>query len=184
MVLSEEQIIKGCKVKDSRSQALLYKQHASVLFGMALRYATCSDDAQEILQDAFLSIFDNIKKYSGKGSIRAWMTRIVINEALTLYKSRAKQPGMDNYDDYEEKISDSSVTESDALSHEILLRFIQDLPDGYRMVFNLCEIEEYSHEEVAKMLNCNESTCRSQLFKAKKTLREKINEFNKKENFL
>ena len=184
MDLNEEQIIEGCKVKDSRSQALLYKRYASLLFGTALRYTTCSDDAQEILQDAFLKIFDNIKMYSRKGTFQAWMMRIVINEALRLYKLRINIPDMVDYDDYEERISDSSVMEEDTLTHEILLKFIQDLPEGYRMVFNLCEIEEYSYEEVAKMLNCSVSTCRTQLFKAKNVLRKKVNEFNNKEKFL
>jgi len=184
MVSREEQIIKGCKKKNSRSQSLLYQQYAPALFGVALRYTTCSDDAQEVLQDAFLKIFSNIKQYKGESSIRAWMTKIVINEALSLYRLRVGQPRLDNYDDYEEMISDVSVTQPDALTHEILLKFIQNLPEGYRMVFNLCEIEEYPHEKVAKMLNCSESTCRSQLFKAKKLLRERINEFNKNEKIL
>jgi RNA polymerase sigma-70 factor (ECF subfamily) len=184
MVLNEEEILEGCKLRDNKSQALLYEQHASALFGTALRYSLCGADAQDILQEAFLNIFDNIGQYSGKGSIRAWMVRIVINEALNEYKLRAKNPATDSYDDYEDGIKDSSVIESDSLTHEILLEFIQNLPDGYRMVFNLCEIEGYSSEEVAKMLNCNASTCRSQLVKAKDALRKKVNEFNKKEKIL
>ena len=181
--MKEEQIIDGCKLKDSQSQTLLYKQHASILFGMARRYTSCDADAKDVLQDAFLKIFDNIGKYNRKGSIRAWMMRIVINEALRLYQLHNRHQ-IENYDDYEEEIVDNSVVVSDTLTHEILLGFIHELPDGYRMVFNLCEIDGYSYEEVAKMLNCTTSTCRSQLFKAKNTLRKRVNEFNKKEKFL
>ncbi len=184
MALNEEQIIEGSKVKDSRSQALLYKQYAPFLYGMALRYTKSVQDAQDILQEAFVRIFDNIEQYSGKGTIQGWMTRIVINQALKLHKSQSKHPIIDSYDDYQEEIPDHSVIESDKLTHEILLGFIRDLPNGYRIVFNLCEIEGYSYDEVAEMLNCTPSTCRSQLFKAKNALRKRVNDFNEKEKRL
>jgi len=178
MDLNEEEIIRGCKKKDARSQALLYRKYAPMLYGMALRYTQSESDAKDVLHDAFLKFFDNIKQYDGKGSFQAWMTRVVINKALSLHRRRSK---MDNYDDYEDGIMDSSVVVSDTLTHEILLKFIQDLPDGYRTVFNLCEMEGYTYDEAAEMLNCAPSTCRSQLFKAKNTLRKWVDEFNKKE---
>ena len=180
MDLKEAQIIRGCKARDSRSQALLYRQYSSMLFGMACRYTPCESDAQDVLHDAFLKIFDNIGQYRGQGVLQAWMMKIVINEALELYKSRNRHP-MENYDDYEDSVMDRSVIESDTLTHEILLGFIQDLPDGYRMAFNLCEMEGYANEEAAKMMNCTPSTCRTQLFKAKNALRKRVVEFNKKE---
>ena len=183
MDLNEEQIIKGCKARDSRSQALLYEMYAPMLFGMACRYTPCESDAKDVLHDAFLKVFDSIEKYKGKGLFRAWMTRIVINMALELYKSRNRNP-MDSYDDFEDGIMDKSVVQSDTITHEILLGFIQDLPDGYRTAFNLCEMEGYSNEEAAKMMNCTLSTCRTQLFKAKNALRKRVIEFNKKEKFL
>ena len=180
MVLDEERIINRCKEKDSRSQALLYKEYAPMLFGMALRYTPSEDDAKDVLQEAFLKIFDSLKTFSGKGSFRAWMTRIVINEALDLYNVRNRYL-MENYDDFEELIVDESVVVSDVITHDTLLGFIQELPDGYRMVFNLSEIEGYSHEEIAKMMNCSATTCRSQLFKAKTILRKRVEEFNRNE---
>jgi len=178
MDLNEEEIIKGCKAKNSRCQALLYEQNASALFGMALRYCPYEDDAKDILHDAFLNIFESIGQYNGEGTFRAWMTRIVVNQALSLHRRRKM---MDNFDDFEEEIMDSSVVVSDMLTHEILLKFVQELPDGYRMVFNLCEIEGYTQAEAAEMLNSNPSTCRSQLLKAKIALRKRVNEFNKNE---
>jgi len=177
MVLNEDKIIEGVKKKDSRSQALLYKQHASFLYGMALRYTRCGEDAQDVLQEAFIKIFDSIWQYSKKGSLRAWMMRIVINEAIFLYRERSKQPTLENFEDYQEIVPDLSAAVSDNFTHDILLGFIQDLSDGYRTVFNLCEIEGYAQEEVAKMLRCNASTLRSQLSKAKNLLRKKVNEF-------
>ena len=168
-------------MKDSKSQSLLYKEHAPFLYGIALRYTKTEEDAKDVLQDAFIRVFEYIEQYKGEGEIRAWMTRIVINQALTLYQQRSKRPVLENFDDYEEMIVDASVVESDMLSHKILLGFIRDLPHGYRMVFNLCEIEGYSHGEVAKIMKCSISTCRSQLFKAKNALRKKVNDFNEQE---
>jgi len=181
MDLNEEEIIRGCKAKDGRSQALLYREYSPMLFGMALRYTQSESDAKDVLHDAFLKFFENIGEYSGKGSLRAWMTRIVINKALDLYQLRNKH---DSYEDFEDGIMDNSVVVSDTFTHEILLKLIQKLPDGYRTVFNLCEMEEYTYDEVAEMLNCAPSTCRSQLFKAKNTLRKWVNEFNKREKQL
>jgi len=180
MDLNEEEIIKRCKAKDSRSQALLYERYAPMLFGMSLRYTASDDDAKDVLHDAFLKIFDSIKQYGGKGDFQAWMTRIVINEAVNLYRLR-KRRLTDNFEDLEEVIMDNSVVVSDFTTHEVLLEFVRNMPEGYRTVFNLCEIEEYTTEEASKILNCNHSTCRSQLFKAKGYLRKKIEEFNKNE---
>ena len=112
------------------------------------------------------------------------MTRIVINQALKLYQLNKKAFPVENYEDYQEKLSDVSITDSDKLSYNVLLDFIRQLPDGYRMVFNLCEIEGYSYEEVSKILHCTNATCRSQLFKAKNVLRKKVVEFTKNESLL
>lgn len=182
MVLNEEQIVERCKTKDSKSQTLLYRQYAPFLYGIALRYTRTEEEAKDILQDAFIKVFDNIGQYKGIGVLKAWMTRIVINQALTVYQERSKRPVLENFDDYEEIITDNSVIESDVLSHEILLGFINDLPYGYKMIFNMCEIEGYSYDEVAKIMNCTYSTCRSQLSKAKNALRKKVNELNENEN--
>ena len=182
MILSQEQIIENCKNKDSKSQSLLYKQYAPFLYGISLRYTKNEDDAKDVLQEAFIRIFEYIEQYKGIGSIQGWMTRIVINQALKLYQENSKKPVLESFDDYQEIIVDSSVVESDRIGHKILLGFIRDLPHGYRTVFNLCEIEGYSYDEVAKIMNCTPSTCRSQLFKAKNALRKKVNEFNESEN--
>ena len=181
MVLNEEQLIEGITRGDSRCQSLFYKQHAPFLYGMALRYTPSPEDAKDVLQEAFIKIFDNIEHYNGIGVIKAWMTRIVINQALKLYKRQKIRQMLSLDDENQEEVGDESVVDSDMLTHEILLRFIQELPDGYRMVFNLCEIEGYSHEEVAQMLACSTSNSRAQLAKAKRVLRKKINDFNEKE---
>ena len=182
MVLTEEQLIQGIKRGNSKCQSLFYNQHASALYAIALRYTQSEDDAKDVLQEAFIKIFENIEQYSGFGAIRAWMTRIVINQALRMFQQKKKYL-LQTIDDYDSPIElkDESIAASDMLTHEILLQFIHELSDGYRMVFNLCEIEGYSHDEIAKMLNCSTSTSRTQLFKAKNLLRRKINDFQEME---
>jgi RNA polymerase sigma-70 factor (ECF subfamily) len=181
MVAEEVHIIEGCKKKDGKSQSLLYKKHAAFLYGVALRYTKKQEEAQEVLQDAFIKIFDNIGQYTGMGALRAWMQRIVINQALKVYKVESHRPQMIDFDDYAEYITDESIGNGDLLHHEILLQFIRELPQGYQLVFNMYEIEGYSHEEIAGMLKCTTVSCRSQLFKAKKALRKKIEDFEEKE---
>ena len=182
MVLTEEQLIKGIKRGNSKCQTLFYNQHAPVLYGIALRYTESETEAKEVLQEAFIKVFENIEQYSGTGIVRAWMSRIVVNQALKLYHRKKKHDFLAIDDEKNQmELIDESVTDSDMLTHEILLQFINELSDGYRMVFNLCEIEGYSHEEIAKTLNCSASTSRSQLFKAKKILQRKINDFHEKE---
>ena len=182
IVLTEEQLIKGIKRGNSKCQSLFYNQHASALYGIARRYTQSEDDAKDVLQEAFIKIFDNIEQYSGCGVIRAWMTRIVVNQALRMHQQKKAHlfQTIDD-DDNPMELMDKTIAVSDVLTHEILLQFIHELPEGYQMVFNLCEIEGYSHDEVAEMLNYNASTSRSQLFRAKSLLRKKIDNFHEME---
>ncbi len=180
---NDEQIISGCINGEEKYRYMLYKQYSPILYGTALRYTNTEDDAQDVLQEAFILIFDNIKQYNGKGKLVAWMNKIVINQALKLYQKQIKNTLVD-YEEYENTLIDNSVAEYDWLSYQLLLDLIHQLPTGYQMVFNLCEIEGYSYEEVAKMLNCSLGTCRSQLFKAKKKLKQKIVELQKQKEIL
>jgi len=180
-MVEEAQIVEGCIKNDSQCKALLYKQYASSLYGVALRYAKTEEDAQDILQDAFLRIFDNIEQYGGKGSLFAWLAKIVIHQACTFHHERSKAILVD-YEDYEEMIADESIVESDKLTHQVLLGFIRELSQTYQTVFNLCAIDGYSGREAAKKLNCTEAICRARLFKARNMLKKKVNKFLEKEN--
>ncbi len=181
-MLTDEELIVGCNNGNERYKTQLYYRYSPSLFGVALRYTRNEADAQDVLQDAFIKIFDSLEQYKGTGTLKAWLTRIVINKALQYYKKQKRQQDVvDSYEDNLYQIEDESINYSDKLSQQVLLNFIQSLPDGYRMVFNLCEIEGYSYDEVAAMLQCSNSNCRSQLFKAKRILKQKVNDFLKKE---
>ena len=184
MYASEEEIIAGCIKKDIKYMELLYKQYASKLFNCALRYTKNKEDAEDVLQDAFIQIFEHMKQYNGKGTFQGWMTTIVINQAFMLYRKNIKQSKYQlvDFEDYKDTMKDTSVVQHDFLSHQLLLEMIQNLPDGYRMVFNMHEIEGFSFDEIEKELHCTPTTCRTQLFRAKKLLQEKINQLNDKQH--
>jgi len=181
MHANEEEIIKGCLEKDVKSMEILYKKYAPKLYNCALRYTKKEEDAEDVLQDAFINIFEHMKQYNGKGTLAGWMTTVVINQALMLYRKNLQhlQYQAGDYEEYKDSIKDTSIIQNDFLTHQLLLELIQSLPDGYRIVFNMHEIEGYSYDEIADFLNCTPSTCRSQLFRAKKILQEKINYYNK-----
>ena len=180
-MLEEVQIIEGCIRKDPQCMKLLYERYAPSLYGVALRYTKTEQDAQDVLQESFVRIFDNMELYEGKGNFLGWLTRVVVNHALNYNYAYMPRVRTVNFADYEERIGDESVTDSPDLTHQVLLGLIRELPQGYQAVFNLCAIEGYSSEEAAKLLNCTPATCRTQLFKAKVSLRKKINEFLIKE---
>ncbi len=142
-----------------------------------MRYAHDEEDACDILHDAFVKIFTNISKVDENGSYEAWMKTITVNTAINAYHYKNKTKGAVAVDEVQERVEDLRIKQNDFLSQEILLRFINELPDGYRTVFNLFEIDGYSHLEISKMIGSSYSTVRSQLFKAKRALKKKIEEY-------
>ena len=129
-------------------------------------------EAEDILQDAFIKIFNNLQKYEGKGSFEGWMRRIAVNTALKNYHKSSYQKEKIGLEDYQEGALDPEVLST--LHEEEIMGVIAKLPDGYRMVFNLYVIEGFSHKEIATQLKIQESTSRSQLVKARKMLQSKI----------
>jgi len=180
-MVEEVQIIEGCIKNDQQCKALLYKNYAPALYGVALRYTQRKEDAEDILHDAFLKIFDNIKQYSGKGSLLGWLSRIIINQAMDFHHQKPKAIFVD-YGDYEEMIADETIIDPDKMTHKILLGFIKELPQMYQSMFNLCVIDGYSYDEAAKELRCTASECRTGLFRARNMLKRKVNNFLKEEN--
>lgn len=174
-------IIEGCQRQDRASQKELYQRFADQLMAVSLRYARDSHQAKDILQNAFLKIFAHVKKFRfGEGSFEGWMSRIVVNEALSQYRRNSflHLSGTEVYspDAYE----DAAVVSQ--LAAEDLLALLAQLPDGYRIVFNLKVLEGYSHKEIAQQLGIAESASRSQLARAKRMLRALIHQQNFFEN--
>lgn len=152
-------------------------RYSGKMLAVCLRYTRHRMEAEDILQDAFIKVFDNISKFEFKGSFEGWIRRIVINTALKNYSKKSfkqEQIGLENQPELplEPEIYSN-------LQEEELLRLINQLPDGYRVVFNLYAVEGYSHKEIADLLGIQESTSRSQLVKARKMLQGMIVELQK-----
>ena len=171
--MSLEQLIQKCKKNDTTAQSDLYKLFSSKLFTLCLKYSRNYAEAEDNLQDAFVTIFEKISQYSGKGSLEGWLKRIVINTALQRYR---KQGVFDIVN--EDQIEDVQVdVDTETVNLDFLLSSIQELPDRYRLVFNLYVLDGYSHKEVAKMLNITTGTSKSNLARARFILKEKIENY-------
>jgi len=152
--------------------------YASKFLGMCMRYAKDRQEAEDIIQEGFLKIFARISQYSGLGSFEGWMKRIIINTAITNYKKNLKHYYKQSIDDVNEAEFETFFAEQE-YSLEELLKVVQELPPGYRMVFNLYAIEGFQHKEIARMMEIGVTTSKSQYSRAKKLLRTKLEELKK-----
>lgn len=176
-----QELIKACVEKKPMAQKQLYELFAPKMLGVCMRYMPSRDLAEDVLHDAFIKVFLNIEKYKQQAPIEAWIRRIVVNTALNNIRDHLKKRKNDTeLDNSFLELKDESIDYS-RLSVEDMLSALQSLPEGYRTVFNLYEIEGYSHKEIAELLNISENTSRSQLAKAKKYLTTKL---LKKEDYI
>jgi RNA polymerase sigma-70 factor (ECF subfamily) len=171
--LNEIELIRGCQKMDAAAQLGLFREYAGKLMTICRRYACDSPEAEDILQEAFINIFGNIKQYKSKGSFEGWLKRITVNCALKVLQSRKIRFNEISISQHATASATPDVYSD--LSAEDLLKYISQLPDGYRVIFNLYVLEGYSHEEIAHMLHIKTATSRSQLSKARAVLQEKIN---------
>ncbi len=179
--MTEKDIIKGCLKNDPKYQRLLVVNYSPMLLTVSRRYTPANIGAEDVLQDAFIKIFQHIKQYNPeKGKLDMWMRRIVINTALKKLNKRCftHERATDQFQDIQLHPNVYSHLEA-----EDVMDVIATLPDGYRQVFNLYSIEGYSHKEIAAMLGIEEGTSRSNLFKAKKILRTKLSNQKKQESW-
>jgi RNA polymerase sigma factor (sigma-70 family) len=162
-------IINGCAKGKSRSQEVLYKQFYAYGMSICLRYAHSREEAVEIMNDGFIKVFNNIANYKTEHSFKGWFRKILVNTAIDHYRKNNK-----HYNHFDEEIIDEEVFDLSAVSSlelDDLMNLLNSLPEQYKLTFNLFEIEGYSHEEIAKMLNIAIGTSRSNLARAKKMLR-------------
>jgi RNA polymerase sigma-70 factor (ECF subfamily) len=136
------------------------------------RYATDQPEAEDMLQDAFISIFSHINQFKSAGSFEGWLKRITVNAAIRVIQKKKVRIVTISEEQYETELQDLNVLSD--LNAEDLLKFISELPDGYRMIFNLYVIEGYSHDEIAGILKIKPATSRSQLSKARVILKARI----------
>lgn len=175
--LSTEELIKRCQDNDRSAQELLYRQYSSILYGLCLKYAPNQMEAEDSLQDAFITIFQRIGQFQGKGSFEGWIKRIAINTVLQKYRQK-RLYDLPSDDVMEEKLDHDLVKTHASLPLDFLLSIIQELPDRYRLVFNLYVLDGYTHKEIAELLGISDGTSKSNLSRARQLLQQKINASN------
>jgi RNA polymerase sigma factor (sigma-70 family) len=176
----EKHLIQEAKNGDRKSIELLYKQFYGYAMSVALRYSNSRDEACEIINDSFMKAFDKLDQYDPQNSFKGWLRRILINTSIDYYRKNSKHVALMDIEK-----ADAETLEADAidrLSVEDILGALRDLPDILRIIFNMYEIEGYSHNEISEQLGIPSSTSRTYLARAKKKLREKIQELNQIKN--
>ncbi len=170
--LELKELIKKAKKNSREAQGELFRRYKDKIYFLSLKYCRNQEDAEDNLQDAFVTIFSKIQDYKGKGSFEGWMKRIAIYKAIDRYKNQKEIPFPELRDT---TVTDTHV-ESDLLNIPLntLLQCIQELPDRYRMVFNLYQMDNYSHKEIAALLSITESTSKSNYHRAKLILKEQL----------
>ena len=175
----ERQLSERCARGEKPACRELYDSYAGRLLALSTRYTGSQDAAEDVLQDSFIKVFSSIGtfRYKGEGSLYAWIRRIVINRSLDWLRSQ-KRNGMVPID---EARSSSEIEEKDIgpIPEGVLARMVEELPDGYRTVFNLFAIDGYSHREIGRMLGIKEKSSSSQYFRARALLADKIKEYMK-----
>lgn len=149
------------------------------LFALCLKYSRNYQDAEDTLQDSFLTIFKKMPQYQHKGSFEGWMKRITINTALQKYREKSPLQLVSEAPD--EEIVEEIELETENVNIDVLLELIQNLPDRYRLVFNLYVLDNYSHKEIAELLNISVGTSKSNLSRARQILKKEMELYQAKE---
>ncbi len=175
--LTEKALIENCLSGDRDCQKQLFDRYAGKMLSVCHRYARHHSEAEDLLQEGFIKVFTNLDKFKFEGSFEGWVRRIMINTSLKYVSRKSfknETIGLENTK--EESMNPVAVSK---LSADELLKLVEALPQGYKVIFNLYAIEGFSHKEIAEKLCIQESTSRSQLVKARRLLQEKVKELHK-----
>ncbi len=175
--MNEQEISQGCLKGNREAQRELYSRCAGAMLSVGMRYLADRETAEDVLHDVFIGVFTHFDKftYRGEGSLMAWMKRVMVNASLDYLRRRTPFETVEV-----EKVKDEveiDPSDVETVPTDVIMRFISELPDGYRTVFNLFTFEEKSHREIAEMLGINEKSSSSQLSRAKTLLQKKIKEY-------
>ncbi len=166
--MSETELIDGCRKHDPKFQRQLYDRYKNAMYSLAYRLVGDFEDAQDVLQEAFIEVFRNLDSFKGESTLGAWIKTILTRKAIKKFKSRIR------FEKYEDLPENTLIEWETGMDVEMLEKALLSLPEGFRTVLVLYEIEGYKHAEIARMLEISEGTSKSQLFYAKKKLKELI----------
>jgi RNA polymerase sigma factor (sigma-70 family) len=167
-----DDLLEGCKVGNRQAQEMLYRQTASKMMAVCMRYAKDQMEAEDVLQMGYIKVFQKVRDYRGDGSFEGWIRRIMVNTAIESYRKNLRTLSIVPIEDAYEQPSQGFDFSS--LGMQDLMKVIQKLADGYRMVFNMYVIEGYSHKEIAERLGISEGASKSQLSRARAILQQEI----------
>jgi RNA polymerase sigma-70 factor (ECF subfamily) len=176
-----EKLIKQCCKGKYSAQEALYREFAPQMLGVCMRYSPNQADAEDTLQEAFLKIFDNIGSFKFKGAFEGWMRRIMVNTALEKYRKNKSTKIVEETDIYIKEYEENDLNNDSEIPLSVLLEMIQDLPERYRMVFNLYALDGYSHNEIAEVMSISVGTSKSNLSRARVILQKKVKIYRKTE---
>jgi RNA polymerase sigma-70 factor (ECF subfamily) len=167
---SEDSLVRACQQGDPKAQRRVYERYSARMLSLCGRYLPDEFEAEEAMIEGFMKVFDRIGQFKMEGSFEGWIRRIMVNESLMYLRSKKAAGWQANYDDVEYEVE--PVAAATDLEADELHRLVQQLPTGYRTVFNLYAIEGYNHAEIAESLGISESTSKSQLHRARALLQE------------
>lgn len=177
--MSDEELIQGCiKGKDS-FQYEVYKRYSPKMFGVCLRYCASREEAEDVLQDGFIKVFNKIDTFKFTGSFEGWIRKIMVHTAIRNKYITYRSHEVNTLEGVDHPSTDEKVISK--LSMMDLMKLVNELPQGYKLVFNLFAVEGYSHKEIGEMLQIQEATSRSQYLRARQFLREKLDKLQKNE---
>lgn len=175
--MDDSSLVKKCVEGDQRAQRLLFERFAPKMLGVCMRYSKSGEQAEDVLQDGFVKVFTKLSYYKGEGSLEGWIRRIIVNTALDQIRKNAKFQDDVTLDDVDYKLElKGNILEN--LAAEDLLQLINEMPAGYKVVFNMFAIEGYSHKEIAVKLEVSENTSKSQYSRARAYLKKKLEDLN------
>lgn len=177
--MSEFELSELCRQKNNLARKQLYELYAGQMMAICCRYISDREMARDLLHDGFLKIFNSFDKftYRGEGSLKAWISRIMVNICLEYLRKNDIMNQYVSIEDASPVMEDTKEEDIEQIPQEVLMKFINELSTGYRTVFNLYTFEEKSHKEIAALLGINEKSSASQLFRAKAVLAKKIKDY-------
>lgn len=173
-MMSDQQLIELCAKHDRKAQQELYDKYSRLLLGVCLRYSADRAEAEDVLQDSFLKIFFSIQDFTGSGSFIGWLRKVAVNTAITHYHKNLKYRYHVEIEEFVSLETGTMSFEEDFFTSDELFKVLNELPGGYRMVFNLYAVEGYKHKEIAEMLGIDTNTSKSQYSRAKAAIRDKL----------
>lgn len=174
-LLTNEEIIAGCIRKDRQAQRALYEKYATKMLGFCRRYSNNPQEAQDLLQEGFIKVFDSIDSLKNSAQLEGWLTRLFINLALSAYRKNQRGPVWLDIEKAEANISDDDTEydiSAEPMTYEEVMQCLQEVPEKYRLVLNAYAVEGLSHREIAEALQTTESNTKSMLSRARKMLRD------------